>query len=318
MTVDTGRVITCPRRKRKAGDEEQGEKKTSHDNCLLQLRAGKRGRVGDICIMTTRTGWCQSEVSVRVALFARDFRMCFVQSQTGLRMLKGRHVPRLVTAIAIRRRFGEVIRFAVTAATRELLVITFEREARSVMREGLCFLLLMALITAHLSVARVTNSVQRFFCMSDFGRGLFGFRVTGRAAFGMVTGRAINTVSIRMIAMEQCHDGSAAVGRMPDFLFGLHETFEAAAGLGHPRVGWGSFCALLDMANFARRIVAPFLMATQTLTVIGTLQTGLLKIIIGRIGRVTILARGNAADFLKVVAILTAAIHRRHFSMQTM
>ncbi len=95
MTVNTGRVITCPRRKRKAGDEEQGVEKAIHDSSLLQLRAGKRGRVGDIGIMTTRTGRCQCEISIRVALFARDFRMCFVKSQTGLGMLKGCHVPDL-------------------------------------------------------------------------------------------------------------------------------------------------------------------------------------------------------------------------------
>lgn len=82
--------------------------------------------------------------------------------------------------------------------------------------------------------------------------------------------------------------------------------------------GRNGLLSLLDMADFTGRIVTPFLMATKTLTVVGTFQAWLLEVFISRIGRVTVLARGDAADFLEVVAILTAAIHGGHFGVQTM
>ena len=51
---------------------------------------------------------------------------------------------------------------------------------------------------------------------------------------------------------------------------------------------------------------------------IGALQTGLFEILFCDMLGVAILARGDTADFLKVMAILAALVHRSHFGMKAM
>ncbi len=63
--------------------------------------------------------------------------------------------------------------------------------------------------------------------------------------------------------------------------------------------------------------MAPILMATETLSMVGAFESGLCKVFFRDVRRMTFFASGNTADFLKVMTVLTASIHGRHFRMES-
>lgn len=244
--------------------------------------------------------------------------MRVVQSVAGVRVFERADGPVLVATIAVARRFRKVIRIAVTPAARQSFVVELERPPRPVVRKLNGFRFHVTLIAAHLRVTGIADAVQSFFAVANGRGGLLGFRMTRRAAFSMMARCTRDAVFLGVISVKQRDNRSAAIGRMPDLLFRFDESGESASGRTLRQRMCRRLLSLLQVADFAGRVVTPILMAAKTLPMIGTFQARLFEIFVGDVRGMTIFAGGDAADLLEVVTILTSAIHRGHFRMQAM
>lgn len=174
----------------------------------------------------------------------------------------------------------------------------------------------MTLIAAHFGVTCIADRVQSLFTVAHL-RGLLFLCMTHRAAFRVMTCSALDAVFLGVIAMMKRDNRAAAVCGVPHFLDGFIQPRESAAGASlRLRQIW--LRAFLQVADFTGRVVTPFLMTSETLSVIRALQAGLLKILFGDVRGMAVLARGDSADFLKVVTVLTSFVHRGHLSMKPM
>lgn len=110
-----------------------------------------------------------------------------------------------------------------TAFAREPLVIRLKRPARAVMCEFRRFFLQMTLFATHLRMTGIADAVKRLFAVTNFSRPFFSC-VAGTATFGVMARGAVNTINFGMIFMVKRDDSAAAVGGVPDFFVGLHQS----------------------------------------------------------------------------------------------
>ena len=175
----------------------------------------------------------------------------------------------------------------------------------------------MALGAAHLFVAGITNAVQSFLSMANFGCRLLIFSVARTAAFRVMTRSTVDAVLVRVVLVKERDNCSAAVRRVPDFFIRLNQSRKAASRPCRQRRFRHDFLTFLYVTDIALRVVTPILVATETLTVVRAFESGLFEVFVGDVRGVAVLASRDAAHFLKVVAVLASAVHGRHFRMKS-
>lgn len=229
-------------------------------------------------------------------------------------MIKTTLLPIFMTCSAGFVEFGKTCT-AVASKTLQLLMITIEHPAGNFMVKWwflFCIMALQArLVILRIAIVAALAVLMRFFFDGDF---VLAFVMTAVACFVFV---AVDTFQPILIVVRIVMEGDDGIILLRFINHFGKNRFGKLAHLENQRSGRQRFFAFFNMAFFTVRFVAPLFMATQTLPVIGTLQSDDCQIFPFCRRLVAIDAGEDITRWIVVMAGCAAPRGKcRHFSVQ--
>lgn len=226
--------------------------------------------------MTVSTGWFLVELKVNMAVRAIHLSMHFIQDQTGNSMFEDSGSPIAVTRDAISVKLSNLASGGMAGLAIQILMMPTQWPTGAGMGETCSFLFGMAVATRIHVMAGGTRLVVFLYCLDPFG-----LLLRGMATYTALLLMAINALKTKkmyvLLVVEGDHCTAIVTGLVYPFVRLLNVWMQQAHNV----------CCICDfnqlhLSRFscvtysALSIMTPFPVTTHTLTVVSTLETGLI------------------------------------------